>query len=50
MHLKLLQKKQFKTQRKQLVIWLVKKLIGNKITNVSKTLQQNRSNAVTNET
>ena len=32
----LLQKEQFKKQQKQSVIWLVRKKIANKITNVSK--------------
>ena len=49
MHLKLLQKELFKKQQKQLVIWLVTKLLADRITKVSKTLPQNNSDKITNE-
>ena len=43
MHLKLLQKESFKNKQKQMVIWLIKKIV-NKILKVSKN-----SETVTNE-
>ena len=43
MHLKLLQKESFKKKQKQMVIWLIKKIV-NKILKVSKN-----SETVTNE-
>ena len=48
MRLKLLQKEQFRKQQKQLVIWLVIKLLT-KVTKVSKNSQQNNSETVTNQ-
>ena len=48
MRLKLLQKEQFRKQQKQLVIWLVIKLLT-KVTKVSKNSQQNNSETVANQ-
>ena len=48
MSLKLLQEEQFKKQQKQLVIWLVIKLIA-KLQKFHKSSQQNNSLTVTNE-
>ena len=48
MHLKLFQKKQFKKQQKQLVIWLVIKFL-NRITKFWRISQQNNSEITKNE-
>ena len=48
MHLKLLQKEQFKKQQKQLLIWL-QKMIANRIKILKRNSQQNHSERVTNE-
>ena len=48
MHLKLLQKEQFKKQHQQLVIWLVIKLLI-QFQKFQKTLKQNNSETIKND-